>query len=110
MEAVGFWPRGKRAMRTSAFRVRHAQRGGFYSSRVNLAAFLFFRLRSIRDSVAALRRVVSGWSPIRPLLLRNVRVGGQPPFWESSPIPPSAMIGAKGLFEEGAHLSEVRRH
>ena len=49
-------------------------------------------------------------SAIRPLLLSNVRVAGQPPFWESSPIPPSAMIGAKGLFEEGAHLSEVRRH
>ena len=60
-------------MRTSAFRVRYAQRGGFYSSRVNLAAFLFFRLRSIRDSVTALRRVMSGWSATRQLLNGNCR-------------------------------------
>jgi hypothetical protein len=58
---------GERALRTSALRVRYAQRGGFYSSRVNLAAFLFFGLRSIWGSVAALRRVVSGWSATRQL-------------------------------------------
>ena len=66
MEAVGCCL-GERAMRASAFRVRYAQRRAFYSSRVNLAAFLFFRRRSIRDSVVASRRVVSGWSAIRNL-------------------------------------------
>jgi hypothetical protein len=53
-----------------------AQRAGFYSSRVNRTAFLFFRLRSIWDSVAALRRVVSVWSARRKFAGRNVREAG----------------------------------
>lgn len=62
MEAVGFWPRGGSSHADVGVPDSVRPTGGFYSSRVNLAAFLFFRLRSIRDSVAALRRVVSGWS------------------------------------------------
>jgi hypothetical protein len=59
--------RGSDAKQTPAFRVRCTQCRGSYSSRVNLAAFFFFRLRSIRDSVSAFRRVVSGWSATRKL-------------------------------------------
>ena len=86
-------------MRTSAFRVG-TPNGRILLFASKLAAFLFFRLPSIRDSVAALRRVVSVWSAIRtfrpgsPKLLAwsaaypplegvEMNIGGVP--WRSAP-------------------------
>ena len=64
MEAVELASGEERAMRTSAFRVRFAQRRGFYSPRVKHRSVLFFP--SVQSGIGKrLASSKSGWSPTR---------------------------------------------